>query len=312
MRRSGIGLWTLLGALWVGVGLPWGWSAAETFTVASFNLENYLESPRGNRPAKPAESKSKVRESLLAIRADVVALQEIGDLDALHNLRGALQRQGLDYPHWEHVRGHDAILFVGVLSRYPIVARRPHTNEQFLLQGRRFQVNRGFAEVDIQVNPHYTFTLITAHLKSRRESASADQADLREQEALLLREKVDARLAATPDANLVVLGDLNDTKDSRTLRILRGRGKLALVDTRPAERNGDNHPSAGRALDARRITWTYYYAKEDRYDRLDYILLSPGLAREWLPEGTYVFALPNWGLASDHRPVVAAFAAEER
>jgi endonuclease/exonuclease/phosphatase family metal-dependent hydrolase len=34
---------------------------------------------------------------------------------------------------------------------------------------------------------------------------------LREQEARLLREKIDARLASDSEANLVVLGDFNDT-----------------------------------------------------------------------------------------------------
>ena len=64
---------------------------------------------------------------------------------------------------------------VAVLSRLPIVARRPHTNENFLLEGRRFVVSRGFDELDIQVNPRYTFTLLAAHLKSRRPSAMADE-----------------------------------------------------------------------------------------------------------------------------------------
>jgi endonuclease/exonuclease/phosphatase family metal-dependent hydrolase len=283
--------------------------AAETFSVATFNLENYLEAPRGTRPAKSAAAKAKVRESLLAVRADVVALQEIGDTPALLELLGALRQDGLDYPHWEAVGGHDTNIIIAVASRFPILARRPHTNENFLLQGRRFQVSRGFAEVDLRVNPRYSLTLISAHLKSRRVLPAADEAELRLQEALLLRQTVEACLAREPDSNLIVLGDFNDTKASRTLRTLLGRGARALVDTRPAERNGDGFPAPH---DTRNVTWTYYYAREDTYDRSDYILLSRSMAREWRPEGTFVLALPNWGLASDHRPVVAAFVAEDR
>lgn len=290
-------------------GLPG--AAADLFRVATYNVEAYLDVPTDTRQAKPAEARAKVRESLRALNADVVALQEMGTTNALLELRASLKAEGLDYPHWEHVAGFDTNIFVAVLSKFPITARRPHTNESFLLMGRRFRVSRGFAEVDIQVNRNYGFTLLTCHLKSRRPVPEADEAELREQEALLLREVLEARLKANPNLNLVVLGDLNDVRDSRSTRVLLGRGRFALKDTRPAERNGDDRPNPNPRYDPRHITWTHFYGKEDTYSRIDYILLSPGMAREWLKAESYVLALPNWGLGSDHRPVTAAFRAQE-
>lgn len=299
--------------LWLVVLLPpAGLSAAEVFRVATYNLENYLDAPLGTRPAKSPEGRAKIRESLRALKADVVALQEIGGTNVLVELRASLKSEGLDYPFWEHVHGWDTNIQVAVLSRFPITARRPHTNDSFLLFGRRFRVSRGFAEVDIQVNDHYSFTLITTHLKSRRPVPDADEAELREQEALLLREKIEARLAANPNANVIVLGDLNDNQDSKSTRAVIGRGKQALIDTRPAERNGDNQPNPNPRYEPRRVTWTHHYGKEDTCGRIDYILLSRGLAREWNKEETYVLALANWGTGSDHRPVVAGFFAEDR
>ena len=180
------------------------------------------------------------------------------------------------------------------------------------MSGRRFRVSRGFAEVDIQVNTNYSFTLITVHLKSKRAVAQADEAELRLEEAKLLRETIDARFAANPGANLVVLGDFNDTKDSLSTKAIIGRGKHKLVDTRPAERNGDSAPGANPAGEPRNVTWTHYYGKEDTYSRIDYILLSPGLARQWVTNDTYVLSLPNWGVGSDHRPLVATFEAADQ
>src|SRR5882672_3717684 len=106
--------------------------AAEVFRVATYNLENYLDAPVGTRPAKSPEGRAKIRESLRALKADVVALQEIGGTNILLELRASLKAEGLDYPFWEHVNGWDTNIQIAVLSRFPITARRPHTNDSFL------------------------------------------------------------------------------------------------------------------------------------------------------------------------------------
>lgn len=288
------------------------WAAAETFRVATYNVENYLDEATQSRFAKSADSKAKVRESILALKPDVLALEEMGTTNALLELRDSLKAAGIDFPYWEHVTGFDTNIYVAILSRFPITARRSHTNENFLLDGRRFRVGRGFAEVDIQVTTNYTLTVLAAHLKSKRAVPEADEKDLRFEEAKLLREKIDARLATNPNANLVVLGDFNDGKDAPSTKVIIGRGRNKLVDTRPSERNGDNVPSANPAWEPRNVTWTHFYGKEDLYSRIDFILLSPGLAREWVSNETYVLTIPNWGVASDHRPVVATFETEDK
>jgi len=286
---------------------------AETFRVATYNVENYLDQPTETRKhVKAAEAKAKIRESIRALKPDVLALEEMGTTNALLELRDALKAEGLDLPYWEHVSGHDTNIHVAVLSKFPFTARRPHTNDQFLLSGRRLRVSRGFAEVDIRVNPNYSFTLIAAHLKSRLPNPLVDQAELRLEEAKVLREIIDADLAADPQANLVVLGDFNDVKNSLALKTVIGRGKTKLVDTRPAERNGDTAPNANPRFDPMSVTWTYYYGLEDVYSRIDYIFLSPGLAREWVENETYIPTMPNWGIGSDHRPLVATFNAENK
>jgi endonuclease/exonuclease/phosphatase family metal-dependent hydrolase len=286
-----------------------GAARAETFRVAAYNVENYLDQPTETRKViKSPEAKAKVRESILAMKPDVIAFEEMGSLSAFQELRESLKKDGLDFPYWEHVTGHDTNIHVAVLSKFPITARRAHTNDNFLLNGRRFAVSRGFTDVDIKVNDNYTFTLIGAHLKSKRPIPDADEGELRFEEAKILREIVDARLAANPDANLVVLGDFNDTYNTKSTKAVIGTGKNKLVDTRPAERNGDNQPNpANPRWSPRNIVWTHSYGVEDSYSRIDYILLSPGMAKELVPSETYIPTIPNWGLGSDHRPLVATF-----
>jgi len=165
--------------------------------------------------------------------------------------------------------------------------------------------------VEMRVNTNFTFTLLAAHLKSRRPVPEADEAEQRAEEAKILRGIVDGRLTNQPDAKLIVLGDFNDVKGSDAVKAIIGRGRFKLTDTRPAERNGDNSTNEDLRFDPRNVTWTEYYGKEDTYSRVDYILLSPAMARDWLQDETYVLDQPDWGVASDHRPIVATFKTEQ-
>jgi endonuclease/exonuclease/phosphatase family metal-dependent hydrolase len=305
LRTRAVCCWLVMIVTWLGP------AAAGTFRVAAYNVENYLDVPTESRPeAKSAEAKAKVRETIRALNPDVLALEEMGTTNALLELRASLKAEGLDYPFWEHVPGYDPDIHVAVLSRLPVLARRPHTNEMFLLDGQRFHVSRGFAELDLRAGTNFTFTLIVAHLKSKRPVPEADQAELRLEEAKLLRSLIEARLQANPQARLVVAGDFNDTHDAPPIKTLIGRGKLRLFDTRPAERNGDDRPNPNPRYPPRNVTWTDYYGVADSYERIDYILTSLAMKPLLEREGTYIPVIPNWGIGSDHRPVLATFRTE--
>lgn len=281
--------------------------AERNFRVATYNVENYLLSPMNGRPVKSEEARSKVAEILGSIDAEIVALQEIGGPAALEELRARLARLGKSYPYYEIATGHDTNISVAVLSRFPIRARRTQTQMSYALLGRRHFVCRPFVEIDLQPSPDYALTLITAHLKSQREVLTGDESEMREQEARLLRQLVESRLKSNPKLNLVVLGDFNDNPDTRALRSLIGRGNAALIDTRPGEHRLPFTTSDRVEQEMRSVTWTHHYAKEDSYSRLDYLLISRGLYHEWIRDRSFVAAVPNWGSASDHRPVVATF-----
>ena len=118
---------------------------------------------------------------------------------------------------------------------------------------------------------------------------------------------MDEHFVLNPNARLIVLGDFNDVKNSPSTKEIIGRGKFKLTDTRPAERNGDNAPNPVARFEPRNVAWTQYYGLEDTYSRIDFILISPALAQNWKKSETYIATVPNWGLGSDHRPILATF-----
>jgi endonuclease/exonuclease/phosphatase family metal-dependent hydrolase len=286
-------------------------AAGQTIRVCTYNLENYLDQPSGGRTVKSAESRAQVRQCLREIKPDLLALQEIGSASALQELKESLKGEGLDLPYSQIAGGADTNIHIAVLSRFQFADCHSWTNLGFVLGGRRFHLSRGFLEADVRISTNRMMTIIAAHLKSRRPVPHSDEQELRVEEAKLLRERIEARLKVEPALNLVVLGDFNDTQDSITMKTILGRGKMKLLDTRPCERLPGDFSTSREPTRKRTVNWTHHYAVEDTYSRIDYILISPALLPDWSVGGTYVLASPAWGLASDHRPIVAAFDFEE-
>src|ERR1039458_5570261 len=52
-------------------------AAAETFRVATYNVESYLAEDTKSRAAKSAEARAMVRDSIRALKPDVVFAQEM-------------------------------------------------------------------------------------------------------------------------------------------------------------------------------------------------------------------------------------------
>ena len=93
----------------------------------------------------------------------------------------------------------------------------------------------------------------------------------------------------------------------------RPLGKSQLIDARPGERNGDTGPNRINAKwFPRNVSWTHFYGVEDGYSRIDFILLSPGMAGELDRANSWIPVVANWGHGSDHRPVVATFTARDK
>ncbi|MDI9384442.1 MAG: endonuclease/exonuclease/phosphatase family protein [Verrucomicrobiota bacterium] len=283
-----------------GAGGGEGWTAPDgMIRVVTYNLGNYVLMDRDEDGAeddpKPEEEIEALLDLLVEVKPDVLAVQEIGSEESgFRDLQRRLKARGLNLVHADLGQGSDSVRHVGILSRFPLRKVSDHVDATFRLSGERLHTSRAIQEVLVEVGPDYSLRLINVHLKSKRAHPLGEQA-MRNAEARVVREAVEAVLAANPNENLMVLGDFNDTKNTTPLEIIRG-------DSGPGVKLADVW-----ARDDRRETWTQNWRYQDIYSRFDFALFSPGLRPEIIERGCFLPANTEtvWR-ASDHRPVVVA------
>jgi len=264
---------------------------------AHYNVENYLEQDRREGEQvlfgpKPEAEKNILVRIIKEIHPDILGIAEMGPEDQFMDFRNRLESIGLHYPSAEYVDGPDAERHLALLSRFEIVERHSQKRIEFDLNGQRSLVQRGFLDVTIEVNPSYRLRLVGAHLKSKL-PIPVGEALLRRNEARLLRTHVDEVLNREPGTNLLVYGDMNDTRDQPALQEILGprRSLNHLTDIPLADEQGDR--------------WTYYRRQSDTYDRIDYIIVNSVLLPQIDQEQSCVYRSRDWYSASDHRPIIA-------
>jgi endonuclease/exonuclease/phosphatase family metal-dependent hydrolase len=274
----------------------WDVSLADTFSVMTYNLGRYALDDRDDdgqkNDPKPQGERDAVISVILKARPDVLAVQEIGNPAVFEEFRYEIKRAGLAYDHAEYLQRGQSENNLAVLSRFPIVARNPHTDDLYSMGEARIPVLRGFLDVEIEVPGGYRFRLMNVHLKSKV-FHPLGQTEMRRNEARLLNRHARRILKENPGVNLLIVGDLNDTSRSAALREITGDRQQHLADLRPEDEVGD--------------VWTRFDAGLDQYDRMDYVLASPGMRNEWEQNLSRVVRDRLTGAASDHRPVLAVF-----
>jgi endonuclease/exonuclease/phosphatase family metal-dependent hydrolase len=204
---------------------------AEVLTVATYNVENYLAVDRRiegiYRPAypKPEAAKQVLRAVIRGLAADVLALQEMGPPGYLEELRRDLRAEGLDYPHVALAEASDPDRHLAVISRVPFRSVRTVADLDFSYFGAREKVKRGLLEITLAAVDG-DWTLFVVHLRSRHTERLDDPASAlcRAGEAEAIRNHVLARFPDPATARFLILGDCNDLKDSKPLRLLARRG----------------------------------------------------------------------------------------
>ena len=266
--------------------------SADEVLLVTWNVENLFDSwddpyhedevtaptPRARRAALGAV--------LRYLDADVVCLQEVENRGLLEDFV-AEQLPGRGYAvvllEGNDGRGID----VAVLTRLPLLGVATHRHDRFPLEAEGDDADEAWFQRDlleVRLGAPLDATVFTAHLKSQLGGEEADA--LRLAEARAAAAVAAARLAADPEARLLLVGDLNDVPGSDPLVALAGTG----APLRDLCRDHDR-PS---------------YLPERWSSRLDHVLVSPA-AVALAPDGAHVVDLAAAGVpadASDHLPVL--------
>jgi endonuclease/exonuclease/phosphatase family metal-dependent hydrolase len=234
---------------------------------------------------KEAETE-KIAERIKDMNVDVLAIQEIEDLDTLHQFN----REYLDQHSYRYrvlVEGNDPRLIdVGVLSRLPIGGVTSWKHSVHPSDPNRTVFGRDLLEVEIlnSSRSRTLFKIFNNHLKSHYVGPGMERAlgrqlnnQRRTRQAEMVAEIVKAR--TRPNSPFIVLGDMNDPPNSPCLKPFVGDQQLQLTNalSNPKETQPpkpDTPPPASTA-------WTHRYKPSGQpaeYKLYDQIWLSTALA----------------------------------
>ena len=268
---------------------------AKGIVFCTYNVKNYL----GHEPGAPRNPRTKPKpekeiaaliQIIRDIQPDILGVCEMGSPAMFEDFKSRLEKAGLGYKDSEYVQGDDPDRHLALVSRFPIVHRDSAAKVRFTLGGAEHSVKRGILDVTIQVTPAYQLRCVGVHLKSKL-PAPEGEALIRRNEAMKLREHLDAILKAAPETNLLCYGDFNDAKNSPMFSEVSG------VRGTPA------HMSDLAARDSVNDRWTHHWPVADEYSRIDYLFASPGLWPEVKRGTAGIHRSADWEKASDHRPV---------
>lgn len=281
--------------------LPGAEPKPERLTFCSYNLRNWLTTDRFDLPTpiastgrpKPEAEKERVVKILAAIKPDILGVCEIGDSDDLEELQQRLKAAGVDLPHTEMAHGGDEARRLALLSRLPIKARNSQFDLTYQIGDQTLPHQRGILDVTIAITPTLDIHFLGVHLKSKREVPEFDQAEMRRNEARLLRLHMDALFAKEPGAAILAYGDFNEH-----------RNEPAIADIIGSPRTGDTAMTDLLLRDSEGAVWTHFWDEADIYSRLDYCFASRLLRPHIDLKGSFIYSTQDFLKASDHRPLV--------
>ena len=227
-------------------------------------MDRYIEGSWRKDYPKPEHEKQIVRAIIKEVSADIIALQELGNISYLEELRSDLKLDGLDYPYLVHMKGEDDLRHVGILSKIKPFEVHKHTDLNFMYFKDRIFVRRGLLEVVFdQASSENEFRLFVVHLKSQLSSTKIDpKSELRRvREAEACRNRILECISESEEGAFIIAGDFNDHPGSSTFRRFESKG-------------GNKISELLYSSDSRGERWTYFYEREVVYSAVDGFFIS--------------------------------------
>lgn len=205
--------------------------------------------------------------AIKAVRPDVVALQEVENLDVLKRFRSEYLGGSRAYPHTMLVDGNDPRrIDVAILSKYPIEHARSYQHLKSSPRSRSYVFSRDCLEVDVNLGGTL-ITLFVNHFKSmmggRAQTKKRRLGQVKAVRTIITKTFGSRRPGDYP---FVVLGDFNDYIEAGAVE---DSSIPHLVQWNQVENVVDRLPEIDR--------WTHFYRREKAYRQLDYILVSKSL-----------------------------------
>ncbi|MDX1995613.1 MAG: endonuclease/exonuclease/phosphatase family protein [bacterium] len=174
--------------------------------IVTWNIENFnMSDVRDDVQLKT------LVEVIAALDADILALQEIGNLDAMETLLDAVEDATGRFYVYAFSEYSNREQRVGFVWDDDVVALQGEAEEFRDLALSGGGLRPGF-HADFVFNG-YDFTLFVVHLKALRDEGSTR---VREAQAMLMAQWLEER-PASADEDVIFLGDFNDDFDSESL-----------------------------------------------------------------------------------------------
>lgn len=269
----------------------------EHVRLATFNVHRFFDTVCASGMCGPndyevlptadgfAQQADQIAAAIRGLDADMVALEEVETQACLDALLARLD-DVMPYGVLGETGG-TASVDVAVVSTRPLASVRLHRADSplTLSDGTTALFSRELLEVQIQTDLGKDVVLFAAHFRSKVD----DDPARRLAEAQTASRIVNERVAQSPDALVVLGGDLNDTPGSPPLNALVVDGGLVRV--------ADDLPAAAQA------TYTY----QGYGQAIDHLLLAPSTSVVRQPRSSRVWRDGNgWG-GSDHAALSSDF-----